>query len=120
MINFKRRKGQGALEYLIIIAGVLTIAALVVYFLTISASSGQGRNIAANCQNAASQCKLKLAVDQSADCSAMCLDACTDESKGNVDIMSGTQLTTANCRTTVGSACYYCAHGNISEIYYGL
>ncbi len=82
-----RKKGQGALEYLIIIAGVLVISALVVYFITVSGGTGAKRNVEAACQNAASQCALKLQMKPDFDCTQMCTDACVDPRTGQ-DIMA--------------------------------
>ena len=102
-----RINGQGALEYLIIIAGVLVISALVVYFVTVSGGIGAKRNIEAACQNAASQCALKHTVDPSFDCTAMCEDACIDPRTGK-DIMYG----------QTPNAVALCKQGNYSDISY--
>lgn len=70
-------KGQGALEYLIIIAAVLAIAAIVVLFIT-GAFKGQSEAAkVAACKAASSRCAVDLATSAGAACS-YCVDDCTD------------------------------------------
>ncbi len=54
----RKEKGQGSLEYLIIIAAVLAIAAIVVLFLT-GAFKQTGKDVAA-CKQAAGSCASSL------------------------------------------------------------
>ena len=68
--------GQGALEYLIIVAAVLAIAAIVVLFLT-GAFQSTNQDITA-CKLAASTCATELATSNNqAECT-YCADDCDD------------------------------------------
>ena len=97
------RKAQGALEYLIIIAAVLAIAAIVVLFIT-GALGGVGRGgDVAKCRVAAATCANSVA--------------------------SGVYQTKAQCLTSCQAACYFlngtlvvpfaidkCQDGNVSQL----
>ena len=61
-------KGQGALEYLIIVAAVLAIAAIVVMFLTGAFRGTQPSAVLSACRNAASQCANYLATTRTENC----------------------------------------------------
>ncbi len=89
------KKGQGALEYLIIIAAVLAIAAIVVLFLSGAFKSASTGGDVGKCKQAASQCATELATSSGATCS-YCDEAC-----------SGTGLTTTDTATypTAVDAC---------------
>ncbi|MFH0987204.1 MAG: class III signal peptide-containing protein [Candidatus Micrarchaeota archaeon] len=60
------KKGQGSLEYLIILAAVLAIAAVVVLFVT-GAFSGAKTSVT-DCKTASSQCAVELAGNTAAPC----------------------------------------------------
>ena len=69
----KQNKAQGSLEYLIIIAAVLAIAAIVVLFLTGTLkSTDQGVSA---CKAAASRCATEKATSTAAECN-YCIASC--------------------------------------------
>ena len=116
-----KKKAQGAPEYLIIIAGVLAIAAIVVFFLTQSAGTGRKRNIETNCQQAASQCALKLQIDTNFNCDVMCAEACRDPSNNNYDIMGEVEIADGATECPSGAdACEHCSAGEVSQIIYSI
>jgi uncharacterized protein (UPF0333 family) len=79
----ERMKGQGSLEYLIIIAAVLAIAAVVVMFLTGAFGGQKAAAGVAQCQAAASDCYKNLQLYSATyDCTATCDKACTDAASG--------------------------------------
>lgn len=98
-------EGQGALEYLIIVAAVLAIAAIVVLFLTGAFRGTKAGASVSECKAAASQCATDLATTTGATCD-YCVEKCegvgvsTDTSKyadtvaackaGAADYISGT------------------------------
>jgi uncharacterized protein (UPF0333 family) len=108
------RKAQGALEYLIIIAAVLAIAAIVVLFLTGAFTSvGKGGDIA-KCRLAAANCASNIANGVYATataCQTPCFGSCSDAT--GKDVMSGTILVSP---CTAGTACMNCSVGNTSNI----
>jgi uncharacterized protein (UPF0333 family) len=63
------RKAQGALEYLIIIAAVLAIAAIVVLFLTGAFKGASSTGDVSKCKGAASQCATEIVTSTGATCS---------------------------------------------------
>lgn len=71
------RKAQGALEYLIIIAAVLAIAAIVVLFLTDTFSSSDESAQISECKSAASKCYNEQATSVGATC-GYCTEACEE------------------------------------------
>jgi|GEM_PF-5142173 len=73
--TMKLNRGQGSLEYLIIIAAVLAIAAIVVLFLT-GAFKQTGAGVSA-CKQAASRCNTEQATSTGAVCD-YCVSACND------------------------------------------
>jgi uncharacterized protein (UPF0333 family) len=96
------RKAQGALEYLIIIAAVLAVAAVVVLFLSRASASPLASGGYSACKNQAASCGLRLATAGAGTtgtiCQADCMTACTN-TKGN-DVVSGVAITQANKDTT--------------------
>lgn len=68
------KKGQGSLEYLIILAAVLAIAAVVVLFVT-GAFSGAKTSVI-DCKTASSQCAVELAGNPAAPCGS-CTTKCS-------------------------------------------
>ncbi len=122
----KNRKGQGALEYLIIIAGVLAIAAIVVMFLTSGGTSGRAQSLAESCRNMAAKCDQNLQLyGSNYDCSYECAKACSDPQKGNADIMDVdttydlTDPGSVSCdKDNPSNACDYCSAGRADQIKY--
>ena len=114
------RKAQGALEYLIIIAAVLAIAAIVVLFLTGAFTGASGGGDLAKCRLAASTCANNMGTGVYASnlsCVNPCLGACGD-SRG-YDVVTQTVLVSAStCATTGGTAtgCVACIGGRMSAI----
>jgi len=111
------RKAQGALEYLIIIAAVLAIAAIVVLFLT-GAFSGISAEVS-KCRNAASSCGVNVATgvfSSYSDCIPNCVGACADA--GGKDILAPSVAVSTTTCTRAGGAlgCAYCAEGNTSIV----
>jgi uncharacterized protein (UPF0333 family) len=96
------RKAQGALEYLIIIAAVLAIAAIVVLFLTGAFKSPLSSANYSACKNQATTCNLRLATAGAGTtgtiCQTDCMTACTN-TNGN-DVVNGVAITVANKDTT--------------------
>ncbi len=116
----KSRKGQGALEYLIIIAGVLAIAAIVVYFL--SGATNPRQTAFSACRNAAAQCRQAKFSDPTYDCYPDCVKACADPTTGQ-DLLDGTQLAGVSvddlrdCDTSGYTSAYCaCVNGDLSYI----
>ncbi len=93
-------KGQGALEYLIIIAAVLGISAVVVLFVGGAFIGSSGGADLSKCRLAAANCQKDMATGLSSTC-PYCDTACKD-SRGN-DVLSGTP----GC----GEACQQCKKG---------
>lgn len=99
--------GQGSLEYLIITAAVLAIAAVVILFLTGAfGQAGTGASIAA-CQSATSDCLNKVATLGAANavtyCQTVCGNGCTDARTGQPIAHDASNKTAAQ----------YCAEGNL-------
>ena len=72
--GLERKKGQGSLEYLIIIAAVLAISAIVVLFVTGAFSGAGAAKDVSLCKSVASNCGNKLATGGSA--CVECEEAC--------------------------------------------
>ena len=73
-----KMKGQGSLEYLIIIAAVLAIAAIVVLFLTGAFTGASSTGDLSLCKDAASKCATELATSASITCEGSICLACKD------------------------------------------
>ena len=71
------------------------------------------KNVLASCQNAASQCKLKLTLDPSFNCTKMCTDACSVDGK---DVLSGVKIGTEPTCPEGATACIYCMQGSPEKI----
>ena len=113
------RKAQGALEYLIIIAAVLAIAAIVVLFLTGAFTGASGGGDLAKCRLAASTCASNIGSGvyaSNASCVTSCIGACGDPR--GYDVVAQTVLVAGNCATTGGTAtgCVACVGGRMSAI----
>ncbi|MEM0372334.1 MAG: class III signal peptide-containing protein [archaeon] len=80
-----KMKGQGSLEYLIIIAAVLAIAAIVVLFLTGAFTGARVTGDASKCKTAASQCATELATSTGATCS-YCEGVCEGVASSNTNL----------------------------------
>lgn len=92
-----KQRGQGSLEYLIIIAAVLAIAAIVVLFLTGAFSGARSTGDAAACKNIASNCATQTATSAGFECATMCnVDVCTGD---------GVQVSTGCTYATAAEAC---------------
>lgn len=71
-------RGQGALEYLIIIAAVIAIAAIVILFLTGALTASRGAASLSTCKNAAAKCKTELVTSIDPPC-PYCYDTCVNQ-----------------------------------------
>jgi uncharacterized protein (UPF0333 family) len=111
------RKAQGALEYLIIIAAVLAIAAIVVLFLTGAFKGATGGGDIAKCRLAASTCASNVAsgvYGTVASCQGPCIAACANSA--GKDVMAPT-VTISGATCPAGAlACIACALGNTTGI----
>ena len=106
-LMLKKNNAQGSIEYLIIIAVILAISAVVVYF--IAGSTGHSMSSAnfAECKKTASQCKSSLIFspnDSCIDCESTCV-------VGGKDIMTLAEGCDAN------GACGLCKQGKPKSIY---
>ena len=97
------RKGQGGLEYLIIIAAVLAISAVVVFFVTGSAGTSKSEAMYKNCQEAAVECSALKAINPNNPCN-LCDDKC-------IDLVAETEL--------FPGAIECCKKGQVEDIYEG-
>jgi hypothetical protein len=115
------RKAQGALEYLIIIAAVLAIAAIVVLFLTGAFRGASGGGDIAKCRLSAANCASANATGGGSvlGCQTSCLIACANAA-GN-DVMAPTVVVNAaNCPTSgagTATACTACTQGLANSIH---
>lgn len=101
--------GQGALEYLIIIAAVLGISAVVVVFVTGAFTGSSGGADVSKCRLAAANCQKDMATGLSTSCT-QCTGACIDS--GGKDVIDGT--------VGEGYACVKCKQGNAAAIQKGV
>ncbi len=106
-------KHQGSLEYLIIIAAVLAVAAIVVLFLTGGLSSANRQALINNCKQAASKCANLMATSDIEMCdyseNSECYKACVVDGK---DVMTGLPY------PDYYYGLYYCALGKPENISY--
>ena len=92
----RNERGQGSLEYLIIVAAVLAIAAVVVLFLSGAFTSTQASGNVAKCKNEASNCATSLiGAASGATCSAA---SCADCAGMGLTASSGYSTATAACQ----------------------
>jgi len=112
------RKAQGALEYLIIIAAVLAIAAIVVLFLTGAFRGATGGGDLAKCRLAAANCANNIASGMyatNASCVTPCQAACADSS--GYDLLQTPKATISCNAAGPGTlACEYCIGGATNKI----
>lgn len=114
------RKAQGALEYLIIIAAVLAIAAIVVLFITGAFKGASGGGDIAKCRLTAATCANNIATGGAtvAGCRPTCITSCADASGDDV-LNTSIVVSLTNCvgrLTTTAFGCAYCAEGNTTLI----
>lgn len=102
------QKGQGSLEYLIIIAAVLAIAAIVVLFLT-GAFQGISSDVTA-CKSAAARCATEQVTSAGATCS-YCLAECTDAAGNPIGVSSDTALYNTTADACAAGAPNYIVSG---------
>ncbi len=95
-------EGQGALEYLIILAAVLSIAAIVVLFLTGSFGTQKEQASLARCKQAAAQCKNEKLLTPDAECT-QCEEACMDPVTGDPVTSDAVELCKAGEPTKIGA-----------------
>ena len=98
------RKGQGSLEYLIIVAVVLALIAIVVLFLTGILGGSKASGDLNKCRTAASQCLSEI-IGGPSSC-AYCEDAC----------ISADGLDIQGCEEGCGTACQLCKAGKTNMI----
>jgi len=104
------RKAQGSLEYLIIIAAVLAIAAIVVLFMTGAFKSSRTSADVSACKQAASDCAQTIATSGLTNCSGTNIcDACPNDTTG----ASG--ITTIN-KTAYQTPYAACINGSAEQI----
>lgn len=96
--------GQGALEYLIIVAAVLAIAAIVVLFLTGAFRGQQGAGNVAICKDAASRCNVDLSTSSGLAACSYCDTSCVS-----------TGITALSPYTTPAAACHAGAADKITS-----
>lgn len=108
------KKAQGSLEYLIIVAAVLAIAAVVVLFLSGTFKGASGGTVA--CKNEASQCSITQATTTGHNCTSGCITACTGTD--GKDVIAKTVVpTTVNCvMSGAATGCANCSTGSSSVI----
>ncbi|MEM3411925.1 MAG: class III signal peptide-containing protein [archaeon] len=99
-------KGQGALEYLIMIVAVIAIATVVIVMLTGTTRTQQVAGNFVACKDAAIQCRNMKNLDPSDPC-RICEKACVDSSGKDIMAPWG------------GSAITCCKRGDMSKIYEG-
>ncbi|MFH0986806.1 MAG: carboxypeptidase-like regulatory domain-containing protein [Candidatus Micrarchaeota archaeon] len=92
-----KKKAQGSLEYLIILAAVIAVAALVVLFLTGASSTGTRIGDITLCKDASSKCAVEIATSPGAPCS-YCDEECPS---GYID----------ECKAGAPGDVFYCEAG---------
>ncbi|GEM_PF-2560597 len=111
-------KGQGSLEYLIIVAAVLAIGAVVVLFLTGAFGSTQNSAKFNECKNAAAQCKSSHLLSPADPC-YICDTSCTDAA--SKDLITGAVIAPNTPRANLdhATAVYLCSQGSADKIFPG-
>jgi len=110
------RKAQGALEYLIIIAAVLAIAAIVVLFITGAFRGATGGGDIAKCRLAATTCASNVASGvygaYGTACQSSCIAACVNSAGQDLKAVPAVITTALNCITGgAATACASCVNG---------
>jgi|GEM_PF-4674972 len=103
----KKSNAQGSLEYLIIIAAVLAISAVVVYFITGSLGVQKSKISIGQCKQAAADCKMNRLASN--DPCVFCEDACIG--------LDGKDLMTGVTGCDSNGACGFCKQGEPEKIY---
>lgn len=98
------RKAQGALEYLIILSAVLSIAAVVVLFVTGSFSTQKKQATLSQCRQAAAQCKSEKLISPTTKC-PMCEEACKDPVTGEIVAEGALDLCKEGEPQKIGARC---------------
>lgn len=115
------KRGQGALEYLIIIAAVLAIAAVVVMFLTGALGGQRGAAGLGICKATAASCKTQKETAAGVNCTSMCAESCVDPTTA-MDVMNPSVAGTDACSDDPASlykdntGCGLCIQGKVVEI----
>jgi uncharacterized protein (UPF0333 family) len=104
-------KAQTGLEYLIILAAIITIASVSVYLVSGNSKGNSQSVIFRSCQEAASQCAMMKMANPSAACS-LCDSQCVDTDTG-FDIITGMP------RSDTAGAVSCCKKGSVADIYSG-
>jgi hypothetical protein len=116
-------RGQGSLEYLIIIAAVLAIAAIVVLFLTGAFTSTTSTGGISVCKESASKCATERATSVGATCS-YCNTACQEADGtdivntitfGGIDYKIGTELCKVGKADWISSGATACGDGIVED-----
>ncbi len=100
---FKKSRAQGSLEYLMVVAVILAVAGIVVYFVANSSGKSVTDSNFAECKKAANQCQGSRLLAPNDPC-LFCEKACTVNGK---DILEGTGF----------SAVELCKQGDSESIY---
>ncbi|MBS3060140.1 MAG: class III signal peptide-containing protein [DPANN group archaeon] len=113
------QKGQGSLEYLFIIAGVLAVASLVVLFLASSAAQSAEQQIISACVGAAAECQTLRLGNKNLECPNLCSRACSDPRNG-LDLKTKQKIYDPDTQKLIicppGSACGSCKVGSIQHV----
>lgn len=74
------KRAQGSLEYLIIIAAVIAIAAIVILFLSSALQTQADASTIGKCKQAASSCKVELSTSAGSKC-PFCYEQCVNKNQ---------------------------------------
>jgi hypothetical protein len=102
-------RAQTGLEYLIILAAIIIIASACVYLISDNSSENRDSLLFRSCQQAASQCRILKALNDSADC-FLCDLQCVD---------NGLDLITNKKADNVTGAVGCCMAGEVEGIFEG-
>ncbi|MEM3411991.1 MAG: class III signal peptide-containing protein [archaeon] len=100
------KKGQGSLEYLIMVAAVLAIAAVVVLFMTGAFKTSTKSASLAKCEEAFAQCQQKRAIAPTFDCTSICTAGCSDIGNSKSGCTLGSTMVVACNNTTATQASF--------------
>ena len=114
VFNHSETRGQGSMEYLFIIAGVLAVAAIAVLFLTSAGSGAAQQQLITNCVTSATTCQAAQLASPGTTCLSSCARSCSDPRTG-IDLMSKDSVFDIQRNRPVacppGSACSLCGLG---------
>ena len=88
---FSLERGQGSLEYLIIIAVILAVSGIVVLYATGAFSTGQGQVDLNSCKQAAAECKIVKQTVPNDPC-RLCETACKNTVNGQEVFFNATGM----------------------------